>query len=123
MDVVALLLAAGDSERMGSPKALLPWHDQPLLSHQLQQIRRSGVRECVVVLGRDPDRARVLCIGDGMGTDVRGANAQALDVLFIAAGIHGGDIVRDGKVDAAIAEHMLAVDGLHAAWAMADLVW
>lgn len=74
-------------------------------------------------LGHEADRKRVLCIGDGMGTDVRGANAQQLDVLFIAAGIHGGDIVRDGKVDAAIAAHMLAVEGLHAAWAMADLVW
>jgi molybdenum cofactor cytidylyltransferase len=60
MDVVALLLAAGDSERMGSPKALLPWHDQPLLAHQLQQIQRSGVRECVVVLGREAERLRPL---------------------------------------------------------------
>lgn len=74
-------------------------------------------------LGRPADRSRVLCIGDGMGTDVRGANAQALDVLFIATGIHGGDIVRDGKVDVAIAQHMLSIEGLHASWAMADLVW
>ena len=53
MNVVALLLAAGDSERMGTPKALLAWRGQPLLSHQLQQIQKSGVAECVVVLGRD----------------------------------------------------------------------
>jgi len=60
MDVVALLLAAGDSERMGSSKALLPWRGQPLLAHQLQQIQRSGVAECAVVRGRDPDRLRPL---------------------------------------------------------------
>lgn len=53
MDVVALLLAAGESERMGAPKALLDWHGQPLLSHQLQQIQKSQVAECVVVLGKD----------------------------------------------------------------------
>ncbi len=53
MDVVALLLAAGESERMGAPKALLEWHGQPLLSHQLQQIQKSRARECVVVLGKD----------------------------------------------------------------------
>jgi len=35
MDVVALLLAAGESERMGTPKALLEWRGQPLLSHQI----------------------------------------------------------------------------------------
>ena len=55
MRSVALLLAAGDSERMGSPKALLDWHGQPLISHQLQQIQKSDLSECVVVLGRDFD--------------------------------------------------------------------
>ena len=56
MDVVALLLAAGESERMGAPKALLEWRGQPLLSHQLQQIQRSRASECVVVLGKDAAR-------------------------------------------------------------------
>jgi molybdenum cofactor cytidylyltransferase len=60
VDVVALLLAAGDSERMGSSKALLPWGGQPLLSHQLQQIQKSRVAECVVVLGREPERLEPL---------------------------------------------------------------
>ena len=53
MDVVALLLAAGESERMGTPKALLEWHGQPLLSHQIQQIQKSRLSECIVVLGKD----------------------------------------------------------------------
>lgn len=56
MDVVALLLAAGESERMDAPKALLDWHGQPLLSHQVQQIQKSRVSECVVVLGKDAER-------------------------------------------------------------------
>jgi molybdenum cofactor cytidylyltransferase len=56
MDVVALLLAAGESERMGAPKALLDWHGQPLLSYQLQQIQKSRLNECVVVLGKDAAR-------------------------------------------------------------------
>jgi molybdenum cofactor cytidylyltransferase len=56
MDVVALLLAAGESERMGTPKGLLQWRGQPLLSHQIQQIQKSRVSECVVVLGRDSER-------------------------------------------------------------------
>jgi len=53
MDVVALLLAAGESDRMGAPKALLDWRGQPLLSYQLQQIQKSRIRECIVVLGKD----------------------------------------------------------------------
>ncbi len=34
--------------------------------------------------------ASVLAIGDGLPTDVRGANEAGLDVLFITAGIHRG---------------------------------
>jgi ribonucleotide monophosphatase NagD (HAD superfamily) len=74
-------------------------------------------------LGRPVDKARVLCIGDGLGTDVRGANAQGLDCLFIANGIHGEETVRDGKLEPAIVAHLLGIEGLHARWAMADLVW
>jgi len=56
MDVVALLLAAGESERMGTPKALLEWRGQPLLSHQIQQVQKSRLDECFVVLGKDAER-------------------------------------------------------------------
>ena len=74
-------------------------------------------------LGRPVDRNSVLCIGDGLGTDIRGANAQGLDVLFIANGIHGKETVRDGVLDLSIAAHLLEIQGLSATWAMADLVW
>lgn len=53
MKSVALLLAAGESERMGASKVLVAWQGQPLLAHQLQQIQKSDLSECVVVLGRD----------------------------------------------------------------------
>jgi molybdenum cofactor cytidylyltransferase len=53
---VAILLAAGDSARMGSPKALIEWRGRPLLRHQLDRIGESRVAGCVVVLGRDAER-------------------------------------------------------------------
>jgi molybdenum cofactor cytidylyltransferase len=56
----AILLAAGDSMRMGSPKALVMWRGRPLLQHQLDEIGRSGVAGCVVVLGRDAERLEPL---------------------------------------------------------------
>jgi HAD superfamily hydrolase (TIGR01459 family) len=75
-------------------------------------------------LGRPLDGARVLCIGDGLPTDVRGANARGLDVLFIASGIHGGETIGpDGTLNAAAVADLLRQDGLTATWAMADLVW
>lgn len=33
------------------------------------------------------DDARVLCIGDGIGTDIRGAAGEGLDALFVTGGI------------------------------------
>jgi HAD superfamily hydrolase (TIGR01459 family) len=74
-------------------------------------------------LGRPLDRARVLCIGDGLPTDIKGANDQGLDVLFIASGIHGEETVRDGALHAAAVDALLQARGLAAAWAMGDLIW
>jgi ribonucleotide monophosphatase NagD (HAD superfamily) len=74
-------------------------------------------------LGRAPDPARVLCIGDGLPTDIRGANARGLDVLFVANGIHGGETVGPDGLNLAIVEDLLRQEGLRAAWTLADLVW
>jgi molybdenum cofactor cytidylyltransferase len=58
MKTTALLLAAGESVRMGFPKSLLPWGGRPLLAHQLAALQRSRIDECIVVLGREADRLR-----------------------------------------------------------------
>jgi HAD superfamily hydrolase (TIGR01459 family) len=75
-------------------------------------------------LGRPLDPARVLCIGDGLPTDVRGANARGLDCLFVANGIHGGETVGpDGVLNLPVVVDLLRQEGLQARWAMADMVW
>ena len=56
MRTTALLLAAGESARMGTPKALLEWGGKPLLGHQLAVLQKSRVDECIVVLGREAGR-------------------------------------------------------------------
>ncbi len=82
-----------------------------------------ALRKAADSLAGPLERRRVLCIGDGLPTDIRGANAQQLDVLFVANGIHGEETVRDGIVDVAAARRLLAIEGLTATWALADLVW
>ena len=47
----AVILAAGASERMGSPKALLAWAGTTLLGYAVDQARSAGVDDLVVVLG------------------------------------------------------------------------
>jgi HAD superfamily hydrolase (TIGR01459 family) len=75
-------------------------------------------------LGRALERRRVLAIGDGVTTDVAGAQAQGLDVLFVAAGIHGGAAMGgDGRLDASAVDGLLAAEGAQAQFAMAELVW
>jgi HAD superfamily hydrolase (TIGR01459 family) len=74
-------------------------------------------------LGRPLDLARVLCIGDGLPTDIRGANARGLDVLFVANGIHGAETVGPGGLNAVAVADLLRQDGLSASYAIADLVW
>lgn len=70
-----------------------------------------------------PD-GRILAIGDGLPTDVKGANDQGLDCLFIADGIHAEGLVDgDGRLDAGAVEAMLAEAGRHAAYAMDGLRW
>ena len=41
--------------------------------------------------GRPVDKRRVLAIGDGLPTDIKGAWGQEIDVLMVTAGIHGAD--------------------------------
>jgi HAD superfamily hydrolase (TIGR01459 family) len=82
-----------------------------------------SLAEAQTLLGRPVDPARVLCIGDGIVTDVRGANDQGLDVLFVASGIHGAETIGPDGLDTAAVEALLAKDGAHARWAIADLVW
>jgi molybdenum cofactor cytidylyltransferase len=47
----AIILAAGASQRMGSPKALLEWRGSTLLEYAIDQARVASVSDLVVVLG------------------------------------------------------------------------
>src|SRR5262245_51237517 len=49
--IAAIVLAAGKSERMGRPKALLPFRGSTFLEHILEIIKRSEISETVVVVG------------------------------------------------------------------------
>ncbi len=59
----AILLAAGESSRMGRLKALLPWRGQTLIEHQVSALRAGGADRVVVVLGHRSDDLRPLLAG------------------------------------------------------------
>ena len=55
--VVAMLLAGGESSRMGKPKPLLDWGGTTLIEYQVAQLREAGVDKVIVVLGHRADEA------------------------------------------------------------------
>ncbi|HXC54561.1 MAG TPA: TIGR01459 family HAD-type hydrolase [Rhizomicrobium sp.] len=63
---------------------------------------------------------RLLAIGDGLNTDIKGANAAGIDALFIADGIHGEDIAEFTQRHLA---DLFAGAGVTARAAMRALVW
>lgn len=67
------------------------------------------------------DKARILAIGDGMPTDVRGALDYDLDLLFIAEGIHEAEYSRNGAVDEASLDRFLTEKQAHPKYWMPKL--
>jgi len=49
--ITAIILAAGQSKRMGQPKMLLPWGERTVLSQVLTTILEAGVDDILVVTG------------------------------------------------------------------------
>ena len=75
-------------------------------------------------LGRPVARDRVLAIGDGIQTDLAGADAQGLDALFIAAGINGALTLRASQTpDLGDVDRLLSDGAASARFVMANLVW
>ncbi|MDZ7626907.1 MAG: TIGR01459 family HAD-type hydrolase [Parvularculaceae bacterium] len=72
-----------------------------------------------VAAGRDIAKARTLAIGDGLATDIGGANAQGIDALYVTG--EGG--VHDGASDERAVITALAKAGAHAAYAIGGLQW
>lgn len=60
--------------------------------------------------GKPVDKSRILAIGDGMLTDVKGAQNYGVDVLYISGGIHAAEYVVKGEVDH---DKLLAFLGRH----------
>ena len=56
--IAILILAAGASSRMGTPKQLLPWKDTTLLGQVIRTAKSSGVKDVYVVLGANRDKIR-----------------------------------------------------------------
>ena len=64
---------------------------------------------------------RVLAIGDGMPTDVKGAIASGLNLLYISGGIHAAEYTLNGQTDEALLNAYLKEQGAAPGWWMPRL--
>ncbi|MEP7136967.1 MAG: nucleotidyltransferase family protein [Chloroflexota bacterium] len=49
--ITAIILAAGQSKRMGKPKMLLPWGDITIIEHVISVFANAGIEDILVVTG------------------------------------------------------------------------
>jgi HAD superfamily hydrolase (TIGR01459 family) len=65
----------------------------------------------------------MLAIGDGADTDIRGANAQGIDAVYIASLVHIAEAAAGHALDSAAVECLFADRPFHPAAAMTQLQW
>ena len=65
-------------------------------------------RQRLAELGRDVSDDRILCIGDGIATDIKGAIGEDLDSLFITGGLAREETRTDQQPEQAALEDFVA---------------
>ncbi len=116
--ISALVLAAGQSTRMGRPKPLVRLGDRALLEWVLEALRGARVNETIVVLGADADRVRAALPVDrvrvvvnaaypeGMSTSLRaGVGALSPEARAFLVVLGDAPFVRTSTIDALIAAY------------------
>lgn len=79
-------------------------------------------RRRLAALGRTVPDSRILCVGDGIGTDVSGAAGAGLDCLFVTGGLAADAFGPDAAhPDPALLADWLATEGAAPRWSIGHL--
>jgi HAD superfamily hydrolase (TIGR01459 family) len=107
---------AAEYERCGGA---VFWAGKPHPSAYRAALERAGE-----LRGAEPDRRRILAIGDAVRTDLAAAQGMGIDALFIASGIHNDEVLVGGQIDAsALARLFARPKAPPAIAAMTELRW
>ena len=84
---------------------------------------RAALERASALRGAEPERARILAIGDAIRTDLAAAQGMGIDALFIASGIHNDEVLVDGTIDPDKLAALFAPGTPPAVAAMTQLRW
>ena len=60
--ITAVVLAAGESKRMGQTKQVLPWRNTTVLGQVLQNLQASSIHDILVVSGHDAEDVEAVAL-------------------------------------------------------------
>jgi HAD superfamily hydrolase (TIGR01459 family) len=111
----AMICAGTLAEQYEALGGRVAWHGKPF---------GAVYESCFSLLG-NPDRRRILAIGDSLRTDVAGANRAGIDVLLVAGGIHAEEFgLHEGELpDRARLTEAIAASGQKPTWVAPRFVW
>jgi molybdenum cofactor cytidylyltransferase len=84
--IAALILAAGQSKRMGQPKMLLPWGETTVLGQVVNTFKAAGVEDLLVITGGAKEQVETL-VGDSARTIFNPDFAEGEMLSSIQAGL------------------------------------
>ena len=86
-------------------------------------IYEAALERIAAIAGEPVPPQSVLAVGDAFGTDVRGANGQGIDILFVTGGIHAAEFGDRDAPDLAKVHEQLATASLGARAVVPRLAW
>jgi HAD superfamily hydrolase (TIGR01459 family) len=84
---------------------------------------RAALERASTLRGGEPERARILAIGDAVRTDLAAAQGMGIGALFIASGIHNEEVLVDGEIQPDRLAALFAPGTPPAVAAMTQLRW
>ncbi len=73
--------------------------------------------------GEAVPRSRALAVGDSLRTDIAGGAGFGIATLFVADGIHAGEVLSDGDIAAEALSRIATAAGMHPDFATNRLCW
>ena len=83
-EVAAIILAAGQSSRMGAFKPLLPFGDKTVIESTIDYVRRGGIETIIVVVGHRADELKAHLKSRGLlfATNPEPHSAMAVSIIY-----------------------------------------